>query len=71
MHFLAEALPTAPGWLDPAFHFISVAFMAVIGYYVRRLVRLVEVSRDFPPHRHVADNILYPEGFAVGKVQGR
>jgi hypothetical protein len=71
MHFLAETSLTVPSWIDPAFHLVVLTFMGAISYYVRRLVRLVEVSRDFPPHRHVADNILYPEGFSVGKVQGR
>lgn len=40
-----------------------------IGILLWRLNRLVNVQKDFPPHRHINGKILYPRDFAPGKAQ--
>lgn len=32
------------------------------------LARLLDVSKDFPPHRHINGNISYPQDYQPAKV---
>lgn len=45
------------------------ACTTAFGIFLRRIIRIIGVFRDFPPHAHVEDDILYPDGFHPPKVQ--
>jgi len=49
-----------------------VAILASVGIlgYLRQIARLVSVFTDFPPHRHVFGQIIYPKGFSPENSQG-
>lgn len=40
-----------------------VAVLLACWRMVRAANRIVDVLKDFPPHRHVGSRILYPKGF--------
>lgn len=59
-------------WIPVAKYF----FAAVISYSAtcfaiaaNRFLRVSKIFREFPPHLHVDDKILYPEGFAPPNVR--
>jgi hypothetical protein len=33
--------------------------------------RILDVMKDFPPHRHINGSILYPSGFAPSAIEKR
>lgn len=55
---------------DLTFHVADLVLIAGGAFgALRYLGRLVSLFEDFPPHRHDADRILYPKGFAPGRVE--
>jgi hypothetical protein len=36
---------------------------------VRAANRVLDVMRDFPPHRHVNGHVIYPEGFEPTRIE--
>ena len=60
---------------DLAVHAVEAASIVLIGLGgLRKLNHLIELFKDFPPHRHVPGGIvLYPDGYpppSVGKLNG-
>ncbi|MGH9735416.1 MAG: hypothetical protein ACRD8A_12610 [Candidatus Acidiferrales bacterium] len=50
---------------DLAFHAveISVLLFGVAVPILRSSSRVMNVLRDFPPHRHIGNRILFPSGY--------
>jgi hypothetical protein len=42
-----------------------IAFLVVYS----KMVRLLSIIEQFPPHRHVGNAILYPSGMEPGKIK--
>jgi hypothetical protein len=58
-----------PTWFQPVLQTLIVILLGIGVAYLRRLTRLVSLFRDYPPHKHVADRILYPPDYAPGRVE--
>lgn len=61
--------------LDLAVHAIEALSIVGVGLGgIRKLNHLIDLFRDFPPHRHIPGGIvMYPDGYeppALGKMNG-
>lgn len=45
---------------------LSVASSLGVFVYVRRIARVVSLAKDYPPHKHVNNAIVYPPDFGPG-----
>lgn len=36
---------------------------------IRKFNQILDVFREYPPHRHVGDEILYPAGMKPGRIE--
>lgn len=48
---------------------VIVVVLGVGGKITAKLDRLLNVSIDFPPHRHVNGNISYPKGYEPPEIE--
>ena len=46
-----------------------VAFIIAVWKAVRVANRILDVLKDFPPHRHVGLGIIYPEGYTPPPIE--
>ena len=60
---------TFPSWFDPTLHALTVMLLGAGVAYLRRVARLVSIFRDYQPHKHVGDSIVYPPDYAPGRVE--
>ena len=48
---------------------ILIIVQAPILFGVVKVVRFVNIQKDFPPHRHINGSVLYPAGYEPGPPQ--
>ena len=49
---------------------IGIPGAAYVGWkMVRAANRILDVLKDFPPHRHMNGKIIYPKGFAPSEIE--
>jgi len=61
-----------PLWIAVSQYILGAIITACTTAFVistNRLRRVWNILADFPPHRHVKDSIIYPDGFEPTKVQ--
>jgi hypothetical protein len=44
---------------------LQLPILGLLGY----VVRFISIQKDFPPHRHVNGQVLYPKDYAPEKAQ--
>jgi hypothetical protein len=55
---------------DIWFHSGELLTLIVAGARVVRAAnRVLDVMRDFPPHRHVNGHVIYPEGYPPAPIE--
>lgn len=55
---------------DLVLHLVESPILAgLLIWIVRLLVNIRDNNRNFPPHRHVGTQILYPKDFMPGRVE--
>lgn len=59
---------------DAWFHLFELIFDVVIVVplawrALRAINRVIDVMKDFPPHRHTNGRVFYPAGMAPGKTE--
>lgn len=55
---------------DIWFHSGELLTLVIAGMRVIRAAnRVLDVMKDFPPHRHVNGHVIYPEGFPPAAVE--
>jgi hypothetical protein len=47
---------------------VVTACTTAIGVFINRLLRVLNIFRDFPPHAHIGEDIFYPEGVDAPNV---
>lgn len=69
MNWLARVSPGE--WLVfGAMMFGTFVVLLPMGWaIVRKLNYLADVFKEYPPHRHINGNILYPKEFSPGRVE--
>lgn len=50
---------------------ITLGNLLTIVVLLYPVLRLASVMRDFPPHRHIGHEIVYPKGMAPGGSNGK
>lgn len=59
---------------DLTIHLAELLIMAGVAWRVIRAANRIEsVLKDFPPHRHINGNVIYPVGFEpteLGSING-
>jgi hypothetical protein len=48
---------------------IAAFVNAIATMGIWKIVRFVNLQKDFPPHRHINGNVLYPKDYAPEKAQ--
>jgi hypothetical protein len=46
-----------------------ITFISVAWYVIRYINRRDSIEKDYPPHRHIGRDILYPPDRKPGQVQ--
>ena len=56
--------------IDLAVHLVEALSIVLVGLGgLRKLNHLIELFKDFPPHRHINGFVLYPEGYQPASPQ--
>lgn len=51
-------------------HASELATLLAMAFKVIRAAnRIMDVMRDFPPHRHINGHVIYPEGYEPTRVE--
>lgn len=58
--------------MSPDIWFHSGELLTIIvagGRVIRAANRVLDVMKDFPPHRHVNDHVIYPDGYPPAPIE--
>jgi len=48
---------------------VITACTTALGVFISRVLRVLNIFRDFPPHAHINGTIFYPDGFNPPEIE--